>query len=428
MTIMNSKLFGFLAFIAVLPKLASATETWPMFRGPQGNGAVINSHIPLNWSETNNVNWKIGVPHAGWSTPVVQDGQIWFTGATEKGNDFFAFCVDTQSGKMLFEKQLFHCDTPEPLGNAVNGYASPSAAIEKGRVYLHFGSYGTACLDTATFEVLWKRSDLPCRHYRGPGSSPILYKELLILTLDGVDQQYLIALDKLTGKTVWKSDRKIIFNDLDEKGQPKRDGDMRKGFTTPIIIDVAGKDQLISPASSTIISYDPATGKEIWRVKSPTHTPAVSAVFANGLVLAVTGHGPAEMLAIRPDGQGDVTETHVAWRMGGKEIPLTPSPVVVNGLLYMLSDNGILNCIEVASGNKVWREQMGGNCIASPIHDGEKVYVFALSGKTTVLRAGRTFEKLSENTLESGFMASPAVTKNCLILRSKTHLYNIGSK
>lgn len=399
-----------------------------MFRGPLGNGAVMGSRIPLSWSETHNVNWKTAIPHAGWSTPVVQDGQIWFTGATEKGNDFFAFCVAVTSGKILLQKQLFHCDTPEPLGNGVNGYASPSAAIEKGRVYLHFGSYGTACLDTTTFDVLWKRDDLPCRHYRGPGSSPILYKDLLILTMDGVDQQYLVALDKLTGKTAWKSDRKITFNDLDEKGQPKRDGDMRKGFTTPLIIEVAGKDQLISPASSTIISYEPGTGKELWRVKSPTHTPAVSAVYADGLVLAVTGHGPAEMLAIRPDGHGDVTETHVAWRMGGKEIPLTPSPVVLNGLLYMLSDNGLLNCIEVASGNKLWREQMGGNCIASPIHDGENIYVFALSGKTTVLRAGRTFEKLAENTLESGFMSSPAITGDSLILRTKTHLYSIGSK
>jgi outer membrane protein assembly factor BamB len=428
MTIMKMKPFGFLLLLAVLPKFVSATESWPMFRGPLGNGAVMGSRIPLNWSETHNVNWKIAIPHAGWSTPVVQDGQIWLTGATEKGNDFFAFCVDAKSGKIILEKKLFHCDTPEPLGNAVNGYASPSAAIEKGRVYLHFGSYGSACLDTTTFDLLWKRDDLPCRHYRGPGSSPILYKDLLILTMDGVDQQYLVALDKRTGKTVWKSERKIVFNDLDEKGQPKRDGDMRKGFTTPLIIEVAGKDQLISPASSTIISYDPATGKEIWRVKSPTHTPAVSAVYADGLVLAVTGHGPAEMLAIRPDGQGDVTETHVAWRMGGKDIPLTPSPVVLNGLLYMLSDNGILNCIEVTSGKKLWREQMGGNCIASPIHDGEKVYIFALSGKTTVLRAGRTFDKLAENTLESGLMASPAITGDRLILRTKTHLYSIGVK
>ena len=233
--------------------------------------------------------------------------------------------------------------------------------------------------------------------------------------MDGVDVQYLIALDKATGKTVWKSDRMITFNDLDEKGQPKRDGDMRKGFTTPIVINVGGKDQLISPASSAIIAYEPSTGKELWRVRSPTHTPAVSPVYANGLVLSVTGHGPAEMLAIRPDGKGDVTETHVVWRMGGKEVPLTTSPVVVNGLLYMLSDNGIMNCMEVASGKIVWRQQLGGSCLASAIHDNEKIYIFGLSGKTIVIRAGRTFEKLGETLLESGFMASPAAV-------SYTHL------
>jgi len=399
-----------------------------MFRGPQGDGTVSGAKLPLSWSETENVRWKIALPQVGWSTPAVQDGQIWLTGATEKGSNFFAYCVDVKTGKLDFEKQLFHCESPEPLGNSVNGYASPSPAIEKGRVYVHFGSYGTACLDTATGETLWKREDLKCRHYRGPGSSPILYNDFLILTMDGVDLQYLIALDKKTGKTVWKSDRMITFNDLDEKGQPKRDGDMRKGFTTPIVIDVGGKDQLISPASSAIIAYEPSTGKEIWRLRSPTHTPAVSSVYANGLVLAVTGHGPAEMLAIRPDGKGDVTDTHVAWRMGGKEIPLTTSPVVVNGLLYMLSDNGIMNCMEVSSGKIVWREQIGGSCIASAIHDSEKIYIFGLSGKTTVIRAGRSFEKLGETLLESGFMASPAVAGDSLILRTKTHLYNISVK
>lgn len=399
-----------------------------MFRGPQGDGTVSGAKLPLNWSETENVRWKIALPQVGWSSPVVQDGQIWLTGATEKGTNFFVFCVEAKTGKIVFEKQLFHCDTPEPLGNSVNGYASPSPVIEKGRVYIHFGSYGTACLDTATGEVLWKREDLKCRHYRGPGSSPFPYKDLIILTMDGVDLQYLIALDKKTGKTVWKSDRMITFNDLDEKGQPKRDGDMRKGFTTPIVIDVGGKDQLVSPASSAIIAYEPSTGKEIWRVRSPTHTPAVSPVYANGLVLAVTGHGPAEMLAIRPDGKGDVTDTHVAWRMGGKEVPLTPSPVAVNGLLYMLSDSGIMNCIDVVSGKSVWREQLGGSCIASPIHDNEKIYIFGQSGKITVIRACRTFEKLGESRLESGFMASPAVTGDSLILRTKTHLYHVGAK
>ncbi|MEI6646275.1 MAG: PQQ-binding-like beta-propeller repeat protein [bacterium] len=399
-----------------------------MFRGPQGNGAVTDSRLPLRWSETENVRWKIVIPNTGWSTPVIQDGQIWLTSATENGTDFFAYCVDVISGKILFEKQLFHCDTAEPLGNSVNGYASPSPVIEKGRVYVHFGSYGTACLDTVTGEVLWKREDLKCRHYRGPGSSPILYKDLLILTLDGVDLQYVIALDKRSGKTIWKRDRMIKWNDLDEKGQPKRDGDMRKGFATPLVIEVGGKEQLISPASSAVIAYEPSTGKEIWRVRSPTHTPVVSPVFANGMVFSVTGHGLAEMLAIRPDGKGDVTEANVAWRMGGKDVPLTPSPVVLNGLLYMLADQGVMTCIEMGTGKSVWREQLGGNCIASPIYDHERIYIFGLSGKTTVIRAGRTFEKLSENHLESGFMASPAVTGNYLILRTKTHLYNIGTK
>lgn len=425
---MKTNVFELLMCLMMLNGVVFGGEGWPMFRGPQGNGAVSDSRLPLCWGEAANIRWKIALPHTGWSTPVVQDGQIWLTGATEKGNDFFAFCVDVKTANIIFEKKLFHCDTPEPLGNSVNGYASPSAVIEKGRVYIHFGSYGTACLDTKTGEVIWTREDLKCRHYRGPGSSPILYKDVLILTMDGVDQQYLIALDKQTGKTVWKADRMIKFNDLDEKGQPKRDGDMRKGFTTPIVINVGGKDQLVSPASSAIIAYEPNTGKEIWRVRSPTHTPAVSPVYANGLVLSVTGHGPAEMLAIRPDGTGDVTESHVAWRIGGKEVPLTPSPVAVNGLLYMLSDNGIMNCIDIESGKIVWREQLGGSCIASPIHDHEKIYVFGLSGKTTVFRAGRTFEKLGENLLESGFMASPAVTGDSLILRTKTHLYHVSLK
>jgi outer membrane protein assembly factor BamB len=414
--------------LMLLNGIGIAGDTWPSFRGPTGDGTVTGSKIPLTWSETNNVRWKIALPLAGWSTPVIQDNQIWATGATEKGSNFFAYCVALETGKVLFEKQLFTCAKPEPLMNAVNGYASPSGAIEKGRVYLHFGSYGTACLDTGTGEVLWKRDDLKCRHFRGPGSSPILYKNLLILTFDGIDQQYVVALDKLTGKTVWKSDRNIKFNDLNEKGEPKGEGDFRKGFATPYIMTVNGKDQMITPASTTIISLDPETGKELWRVRSPTHTPAVSAVSENGIAFAVTGHGPAEMLAINSVGRGDLTDTHVLWRMGGKDIPVTPSPIVIKGLLYMLADHGILNCLDVVTGKVIWRESLGGNFIASPIHDGEKIYCPSLSGKTLVLRAGRTFEKLAENRLDTGFMASPAVSGNTLILRTKTHLYAIEAK
>ena len=425
---MKMKTIGLLAGLVVLHGIVYAGDGWPMFRGSRGNGSVADARLPLLWSETNNVRWKIAIPHVGWSTPVVQGDQVWVTSATEKGTNFFAFCVDVKTGKLLFEKQLFHADAPEPLGNGVNCYASPSPAIEPGRVYVHFGSYGTACLDTVTGEVLWKREDLKCRHYRGPGSSVILYRDLLILTFDGVDVQYLIALDKRTGKTVWKSDRTTVWNDLDEKGQPKRDGDFRKGFATPLVIDVSGKAQLISPGSSMLYAYEPATGKEIWRVRNTEHTPAVSPVFGGGVVLAVTGHGAAEMRAIRPDGTNDVTDSHVVWRVAGKDVPLTPSPVVLDGLLYMLSDNGIMTCLETGSGKTVWREPVGGNCLASPILDGERIYIFSVSGKTTVIRAGRSFEKLAENRLDSGFMASPAVAANSLILRTKTHLYCVEAK
>ena len=404
-----------------------AEGSWPAFRGPRGDGSVTGSNLPLKWSETENVKWKTPIPHLGWSTPVVEDGRIWLTSATKEGTDYFALCVDAQSGKILISKQLFHCDAPEPLGNAVNCYASPSPAIENGRVYIHFGCYGTACLDAKSGDLVWKRDDLKCRHYRGPASSPIIHKDLLILTFDGVDQQYLIALDKHSGKTVWKSERDIEWKDLDENGQPKREGDFRKAFTTPLVIEVDGKDQLISPASSAIIAYDPDTGKEIWKTVNDEYTPSLTPVFAEGLLMTATGRGEAEMQAIRPDGKGNVTETHIAWSIKGKDVPQTPSPVVLDDLLYMLSDRGTLSCVEVKSGNILWRENLGGNYIASPVHDGKRIYFSSLSGKTTVIRGGRTFEILAENKLDDGFMASPAVDGDALILRTKTHLYRVGN-
>ncbi|MFA7172510.1 MAG: PQQ-binding-like beta-propeller repeat protein [Kiritimatiellia bacterium] len=407
---------------------ALAENSWTMFRGAQGDGTAKGANLPLHWSETENVRWKTALPNQGWSTPAVQGKRIWLTCATEKGEDFFAICVDAESGKIIIEKRLFHTDTPEPLGNSVNGYASPSPAIEPGRVYIHFGSYGTACLNAENGDLIWQRDDLPCRHYRGPGSSPILYKDLLILTFDGVDQQYLAALNKHNGKSVWTTKREIQWKDLNDQGQPKREGDFRKGFTTPLVIDVKGRSQLISPASNVLFAYEPESGKEIWRIQSSTHTPVVIPVYADGLVLAVTGHGAAEMLAIRPDGEGDVTASHVVWRIKGKDVPDTPSPVALDGLLYMLSDHGALNCIEIKTGIQVWREALRNSYIASPIHNGERIYLFSVSGKATIIRAGRAFEKLAENNLNAGFMASPAVAGNALILRTKTHLYWIEEK
>lgn len=404
---------------------------WPEFRGPWGNGQVAlpadgaETGLALQWSETENVRWKTAIPYQGWSTPVILGKDIWLTTATLEGHDYYALCVDLDTGEIRINKKVFHSDNPEPLGNGVNCYASPSPVIAPGCVFVHFGSYGTACLDTATGDVLWERRDLPCRHYRGPGSSIILYEDLLILTFDGVDLQYVAALDATTGETVWKTDRTTTWNDLDEQGQPKREGDFRKAFSTPLVINPGGEPQLLSIGSASAFAYEPRTGKEIWALPLPGYTPATRPVFGNGLAYITTGRGQAELLAVRVDGHGDVSDTHVAWKYDGPEVPQEPSPLLVDDLLYIVSNRGDVSCLEAATGQPVWTERIGGNHLASPIHVDGRLYFFSIQGETTVLRAGRTFEVLAANTLEEGFMASPAVAGNALILRTKTHLYRI---
>ena len=177
---------------------------WPEFRGPNGNGIATapgeKVGMPIEWSEEKNVVWKTAIPLKGWSSPVVLEGKVWLTTATEDGHDYFVICVDAETGEIVLNEKLFHSDNPEPLGNDVNCYASPTPVVETGRVYVNFGSYGTVCLDSTTHERIWERTDLPCRHYRGPGSSPIMYENMLILTFDGVNVQYLVALDKNTGR------------------------------------------------------------------------------------------------------------------------------------------------------------------------------------------------------------------------------------
>lgn len=415
-----------LLLVATLATTLKADSPWPMFRGPEGNGFTTSRNLPLSWSETNNVQWKTEIPQRGWSTPVLAAGRIWLTSATPEGTEFYLFAVDAQSGKIVISNNLFSCAAPEPLGNNVNCYAAPSPATDGKRVYVSFGSYGTAAINASNGKLLWQRTDLPCRHFRGPGSSVFLHSKNIILTFDGVDQQYLTALDTATGKTVWRTDRDIEWKDLDANGVPYNEGDFRKGFTTPIVIKFNGSEQLISPASNAIFSYDPATGKELWRVSNTQHTPVVCPLFDGEKVYAVTGHGGAAMLAISPDGSGDVSKTHVHWRISGKDVPDTPSPVVLNGYLYMLSDHGALSCINTTTGEIAWRQMLGGAYIASPIHDGERIFFFGASGKSTVIKAGPTFEKLAESRMRGGFMASPLVDGNSLILRTKTHLYRIS--
>ena len=412
----------------------AARADWPEFRGPWGDGHVSPPGdlkpigLPLHWSETNNIKWKTEIPYRGWSTPVVMGGQVWLTTATEDGHDFFAICVNAETGQVRFNEKVFHSDDPEPLGNgaSMNCYATPSPVIEPGRVYVHFGSFGTACLDTRTGKVLWKRDDLRCRHYRGPSSSLIAFENLLILTMDGVDVQYHVALDKQTGKTVWKTDRSVAWNDENVPGQMARDGDLRKAHSTPLIVTAAGKPQMLSAGAKAAYGYDPRTGRELWRVQYPDYSVAPRPLFDSGLAFIVTGLPKKELRAVKTDGQGDVTDTHMAWKLG-THVGIYASPILVEGLIYTAAEENYVTCIEAATGQVVWTERIGGKYAASPIYADGRLYFFSQQGTTMVLKPGRACEVLATNTLASGFMASPAVAGKAFFLRTKTHLNRIES-
>src|SRR5262249_17110259 len=415
----------------------AARADWPEFRGPWGNGYAAAPGdskpmgLPLHWSETNNIKWKTAIPYRGWSTPVVMNGQIWLTTATEDGHDFFAICVDADTGRVRFNEKLFHSDSPEPLGNgaSMNCYATPSSVIEPGRVYVHFGSFGTACLDTTTGQPGWKRDDLRCRHYRGPSSSLISFENLVILTMDGADLQYHVALDKKTGATVWKTNRSVAWNDENVPGQMARDGDLRKAHSTPLIVTAAGKTQMLSAGAKAAYGYDPRTGRELWRVQSPDFSVAPRPVFdrGSGLAFITTGLTKKELWAVKTDGQGDVTDTAVVWKLK-THVGKYASPLLVDGLIYTVAEESFVTCVEASTGKVVWSERIGGKYAASPICADGRLYFFSQQGTTTVLKPGRTFEPLATNRLADGFMASPAVSGKAFFLRTKSHLYKVESQ
>ncbi|HEY3856351.1 MAG TPA: PQQ-binding-like beta-propeller repeat protein [Verrucomicrobiae bacterium] len=412
--------------------LFSARADWPEFRGPYGDGRVSAPGdnkavgLPLHWSETENVKWKTAIPNRGWSTPVVMGNQVWMTSATVDGHDFFAIGVDADSGKVLHVVPLFHTDNPEPLGNGagMNCYATPSPVIEPGRLYVHFGSFGTACLDTENGNVLWKRDDLPCRHYRGPSSSLVSFQNLVILTMDGADLQYLAALDKQTGATVWKTKRSVAWNDEGDTSQMVKDGDRRKAHSTPLLETIAGKPELLSGGAKACYGYDPATGEELWRVQYNDFSAAPMPLYQDGIAYFVTGLAKTEMIAVKTDGKGDVTDSNILWHLK-THVGKYASPLLVDGLIYTAAEQSFVTCVDAAKGDVVWTERIGGSYAASPIYADGHLFFFSEEGKTTVLQPGRTFMPIMTNTLADGFMASPAASGRAFFLRTKTSLYRV---
>jgi len=392
-----------------------AAENWPQFRGPGGAGRAEETRLPVRWSETENVRWKTSIHGKGWSSPVIWGDQIWLTTATPDGTALFAVCVERSSGKIVHDRKVFDIAMPSYC-HPFNSYASPTPVVEAGRVYVHFGSAGTACLDTATGKVLWTRQDFPCDHYRGPGSSPILYKDLLLVHFDGIDQQYVVALDKNMGMTVWKRSRDIDYQ--------TNNGDYKKAYATPTIIEVQGQTQLVSPGAAATFAYDPQTGQERWRVRHGGMNVAAPPQFGRGKLFLCTGDGGLGLLAVRPDGRGDVTATHIDWTYR-RGVPSRCTPLLIDDLLYLVNERGIASCLEAATGHLVWQQRLEGEFSASPIYAGGQMYFCSQDGKSFVMAVGRVARVLAINPLADGCMASPAVADGAIFVRTKTHLYRI---
>ena len=404
-----------------------ALAQWPQFRGPDGNGVSTATGVPVTWSETENVRWKTPIHGRAWSSPVVLGRQVWLTTATPDGKELYAIAIDKETGKIVHDLKLFDVETPQ-FAHSFNTYASPTPVIEPGRIYVTFGSPGTAAIDTATGKVLWERRDLECNHFRGAGSSPIVFQNLLLMHFDGSDVQYVVALDKRTGKTVWKTDRSVDFQDIQPNGKPKADGDFRKAFATPQIVMAGGRPVMVSLGSMAAYGYDPLTGKELWRVvERANFSMSTRPVAADGLVYYPTGFNTAQIFAVRPDGSGDVTSTHVTWK-APRGAPNKPSILFLDGLIYMVNDGGVLTCLDAKTGEEVWKNRLTDSYSASPIAAGGRIYFFSEDGRATVIEAGREFKKVAENMLSDGFMASPAVDGKALYLRTKSHLYRVEAR
>ena len=417
--------FFFIAFLFNSEQACSQDSNWTHFRGSDLNGIAATENVPLKWDDSS-IKWKTQIHDNGYSSPVIYDNQIWVTTAKPDGKELYADCINFQTGEMIYDIKVF---TPEEVEgkHSLNTYASPTPCIEKGFVYVHYGSMGTACINTANGLIVWKNTDLKCKHAQGPASSPVIYKNLLILHFEGTDVRFIVALDKSNGKVVWRTDRPAEpYEPLTRIG--------RKAYITPIIINVKGSDMLISNGSAVCIAYDPNTGREIWRVVNGGESTIAMPFTEKGVVywyagymVAADGTNFTELLAVDPDGKGDITGTNVIWK---KRDELSRNqcltPVIKDGFIYTVNTRNIMMCLDAATGNEIWSTHVTSNYDASPIYINGNIWFFSVKGEVLTIKAGRKYEVVAKNQMDSGIWATPAVLRNSVILRTQKYLYRIG--
>jgi outer membrane protein assembly factor BamB len=410
----------FASSAALLLCLASAVLAgdWPEFRGPTGQGLVSDGELPTSWGKDKNIVWKQAIPGRGWSSPVVVGKRVYLTTAVPKGNDgnqsLEALCLDAATGKVLWRKEVFRQDgTKAPPIHDKNSHASPTPLVRGQRLFVHFGHQGTACLDLDG-KVLWRNRSLRYAPVHGNGGSPILVGDALVFSCDGGDERFIVALNVNDGKVLWKTER-------------TGEADRKFSFSTPLLIDMKGRKQIISPGSDVVCAYDPANGREIWRVRYDGYSVIPRPVYGHGLLFICTGYDRPSLLAIRAGGEGDVTDTHVAWKTS-KAVPHAPSLLLVGDELYMVSDGGVASCLDARTGRVHWQQRLGGSYSASPLYAGGKIYFQSEQGTGIVIRADKEFKVLARNPLGERSLASYAAAGGALFVRTEKHLYRIGSR
>lgn len=412
-------MFILLGGLPSIPRLFA--EEWTEFRGPTGQGVTSQTGLPVHWSPTENVDWKVDIPGKGWSSPIILQGRIYLTTAVptdsenRRSQSLRTLCLDAKTGKILWNVEVFKQDGDQP-GTKIhskNSHASPTPITDGKRLYVHFGTHGTACLDLDG-KIVWTNRKLKYSPVHGNGGSPVLVAGVLVINCDGGDKAFVVALDQQTGDIRWQNERTTT---------PKK----KFSFGTPLVIEVDGHQQVLCPGSNILSAFDPADGHEIWHVLYEGYSVVPRPVFGQGLVFLCTGYDSPSLLAIRPDGQGDVTDTHIAWRLK-KGVPLNPSPMLVDNRLYMVSDNGVASCIDAPTGKVQWQKRLGGNFSASPVLAEGRIYFQNEAGEGIVIESGPKYVELSRNDLGERTLASYGVVGDAFIIRTEHRLYRVAQQ
>jgi outer membrane protein assembly factor BamB len=399
-------------------------DNWTHFRGSQLNGIALTENAPVTWGEESGIKWKTAIHGRGWSSPVVYADQVWVTTATTDGRELSALCLDFKTGDILYDINVFSLES-SIRKHDINSFSSPTPAIEDGYVFVHYGSLGTACINTSNGNVEWTRTDIKCDHVQGPGSSAFLYKNLLILHYEGVDVRFIVALDKKTGNSVWETHRQEEpYKSIPRIGT--------KAYITPLLVNVKGRDLIISNGSAIINAYDPLSGEEVWSIVRGAESTVAMPFEENGIVYFETGFMVdenrsrfSELMAVNPDGTGDISRTNVLWTRRIAPFPLS-TPVIRDGLIYTVDANRTMRCFDAANGDEVWSHTLRSQFNSSPVYVNGKIYFNSTRGETLVLQAGREMKIIAENKLDGEIWATPAILRNSILMRTDTHLYRIG--